>query len=412
MRPEELYATALSVCSSPSFNQIWDLIALYEPEDIYSRLLKSGDVSTQTFIAKNYPADPLSAAEKILRVCRSKEIKTVSYWDKEYPELLKEISMPPLVLYYKGILDSADSIAIVGTRKADKKSQEISRRLSGELSAAGYRIVSGMAIGIDREAHLGALKNKGATVGILANGIDVVYPVYNQDIYSAIISSGNSALVSEYPPGIYAGKWTFVRRNRIISGLSSGTVVVKAAKKSGALITARHALEQNREVFACPGLAFDNSFSGCNELIRNGAVLVSCTDDILKELSGFGRRFLPEKERHINKPVIDQIPGIKEVTVNKTVQDAEYFPDMHPSDMHPSDIHPWDTYPGDVQQGDIYPAGSVERKILNMLTNGDSDIDSIIREVNSSPNEVNEAIVMLELSNHISRDGNMLSLSQ
>ena len=176
-------------------------------------------------------------------------------------------------------------MAVVGTRKSDPKSALIARRISHDLSSQGFTVVSGMAVGIDREAHLGALDAGGKTVGVLANGIDIIYPWPNRDLYQAHRSTPGSALVSEYPPGIYvAGQWTFVRRNRIISGLCAGTVVVKAGERSGALITARHAVEQNREVFACAGNSFDEEYAGCHRLVRSGAVLVSSSQDILAEL--------------------------------------------------------------------------------------------------------------------------------
>lgn len=383
METDIIYSIALSVCSSPALNKIWDSIQIYKPEEIYSELSKAGEPSTQGYITKKYPENPLSAAHEIFSECMSKKIKILTYWDEEYPLLLREISRPPVVLYYRGAVkpDDGKSVAIVGTRKAGKKSAEIARRLSGELSSAGYTIVSGMAIGIDREAHLGALKNDGPTIGVLANGIDIVYPAYNRDIYSAINSSDNSALVSEYPPGIYAGTWTFVRRNRIISGLSLGTVIVKAAKKSGALITAHHALEQNREVFACPGPTFDLSYTGCNDLIRSGAILVSGTDDIINELSDYEKRISMIRE----KPVSGKKKNIIQV-MEKSRNELPFPP-----------------------AEDNYPSDSVEHKILKLLSGGESDIDNLVRMLEYTANEINEAVVMLELSNDIKRDGNLVS---
>lgn len=383
MRPEELHAVALSICSSLTLNQIWELAPSYGPAELYEKLFKNNELTTQAFIQTNYPANPLDAAVEICNSCHLKKIKIITYWDTDYPKFLKEISKPPIVLYCKGNLHYEKAVAIVGTRKTDKKSSVVARRLSHELSRAGYTIVSGMAIGIDREAHLGALKNNSSTIGVLANGIDIVYPAYNRDIYSAISASTNSSLISEYPPGIFAGKWTFVRRNRIISGLALGTVVVKAAKRSGALITANYALEQNREVFVCPGPAFDEAYLGCNDLLKSGAVLVSQTEDILNELSDYKDKIDLIKRKTENKKTNKKIPD--------KGQDS---PDLF---KYNSDS---------VKQ---YPQNSIENKILNLLINGEMDIDSILRLPGHNPNEINEAIVMLELSNEITRDGNIIS---
>jgi DNA processing protein len=376
---EEKYTVALSICSSPTLNQIWDSIPSYKPEELYKRLSKTRELTTQGFIQAEYPADPLAGAEKICNECRKKNIKIISYWDETYPKFLKEISKPPIAIYCKGNLTDDKSIAIVGTRKSDKKSSDIARRLSSELSQAGFTIVSGMAIGIDREAHLGALKNNGSTIGVLANGIDIVYPAYNKDIYSAILTSGKSCLISEYPPGIFAGKWTFVRRNRIISGLALGTVIVKAAKQSGALITAQHALEQNREVFVCPGFAFDSSYEGCNELIKSGAILVSGTEDILRELSDYKDRVAAMES--------------KSAVVTKSVGVLDY-PDL---------------FQNIISSKEKYAHNSIECKILDILANGETDIDSIVRLLDYNANEINEAIVLMELSSDITRDGNTIS---
>jgi DNA processing protein len=378
---EQIYAVALSICSSPALNQIWNSIPLYKPDDLYERLSSTKELTTQAFIQSEYPADPLAGAEMICNECGKKNIGILSYWDDQYPKFLKEIFKPPVVLYCKGNLSENKSIAIVGTRKSEKKSSDIARRLSYELSQAGFTIVSGMAIGIDREAHLGALKNNGSTIGVLANGIDIVYPAYNKDIYSAILKSEKSSMISEYPPGIFAGKWTFVRRNRIISGLALGTVVVKAAKQSGALITAHHALEQNREVFVCPGLSFDSSYEGCNELIKSGAILVSNTEDILRELSDYKDRIAAVEDK---SSVVEKSTDI--------LDNAD--PDLFRSIT---------------ELKEKYHYNSIESKILNILADGETDIDSLVRLLDYNVNEINEAIVLMELSSDISRDGNTIS---
>lgn len=367
----KLYSIALSVVSSPTMNRIWDYIFTYSPSDIYNRIEQKGEVKTQGFISARYHGSPVEVAKVIYELAIQKSIKIIDFWDIDYPPLLKEINKPPLVLYCRGNFIAENSIAIVGTRNSDKKSSQITRRISIELAQAGFSIVSGMAIGIDREAHLGALQCNGSTIGVLANGIDIVYPSFNRDLYAAIMSSEKSALISEYPPEIFAGKWTFVRRNRIISGLSLGTIVVKAGEKSGALITSRYAIEQNREVFACPGLAFDEEYSGCHKLISNGATLISSVEDILRELP-FSK-------------------NIKFKNNNNKLMGGH------------------DLLNGHGKLEEEYNESSFERRILNLLSNGEMDLDTIVRLLNCNTSEVNEAIIMLELSGVVSRNGNNIS---
>ncbi len=376
---EKHYSVALSIASSPALNRIWDLVSSYSPSETYRIVSEKTELKTQGFISSTYPGTPIEAAKRICDKCYAGDIQILDYWDSDYPALLKEIDKPPVVLYCKGNtkFSSERAIAIVGTRKTDKRSSEVCRRISSELSQAGFAITSGMAIGIDREAHLGALKSNSPTIGVLANGIDIVYPSYNRDVYNAIISSGKSCLISEYPPRVNAGKWTFVRRNRIISGLALGTIIVKAGEKSGALITAKYALEQNREVFACPGYAFDPAFSGCHNLINNGAVLVSSTNDILREMSTFDNRLSMFNNR-------------SGVLRRESNAHADLFSESN-------------------TQKDAYDEDTTEGRILEMLSAGEVDIDSMVRMLDSSAGEVNEALVVLELSGAISRDGNMIS---
>jgi len=371
---EKIYSIALSIISSPTLNCVWDLIPNCSPSETYGIISNRQEMRTQGYLTEAYPGNPLEAAAGIYERSVSKSIKVLDYWDSEYPPILREIPKPPIILYCKGDLNLCQSMAIVGTRQSDKKSAYISRRLSDELSNAGFTITSGMAIGIDREAHLGALQKNRPTIGVLANGIDVVYPLSNRDVYNAIVSSEKSCLISEYPPGILAGKWTFVRRNRIISGLSIGTVVVKAGNRSGALITARHALEQNREVFACPGLAFDEAYAGCNRLINNGAVPVSHTGDILNELE-----FINYKKAG-----------------SKKSSDKKVKADLPPPEL----------------QHEIkgkYEIDSLERTILEALSSGEMEINNIGRKLKCNVNKVNESIMTLELSGDICRDGNTVS---
>ena len=203
--------------------------------------------------------------------------------DAAYPAHLKEIASPPLVLYVQGRLDPRDnrSVAIVGSRRTTHYGREAAQRLAIQLAHCGLTIVSGGARGIDTAAHEGALKIKGRTVCVFGAGLDVIYPPENKDLFDQI--AGNGALLSEFPFGTKPDKQTFPMRNRIVSGMSLGLLVVEAGTNSGALITAQMALEQGRQVFAVPGRIDSPLSRGTHRLIKEGAKLVEDAEDILGE---------------------------------------------------------------------------------------------------------------------------------
>lgn len=208
----------------------------------------------------------------------------LSLGESDYPALLREIHDPPLMLYLRGrreLLHNA-MLAMVGSRRASHRGEQDASAFANALAGSGYTIVSGLAMGIDAAAHRGALNTNASTVAVLGCGVDVCYPRRNRELYQAIAESG--LLLSEYPPGAEPLRHQFPRRNRIISGLSLGVLVVEATVRSGSLITARQALEQNREVFALPGSIHSPASRGCNALIREGAKLVETLDDIVAEL--------------------------------------------------------------------------------------------------------------------------------
>ncbi len=201
-----------------------------------------------------------------------------------FPPLLKQISDPPLLLYALGdpARLNAPQIAIVGSRNPTPYGRRVASLLAASLSRCGIGIVSGLALGIDAAAHAGALDNHGFTIVVAAHGLNHVYPRRHRELAARILENG--VLVSEYPPGVPPRRFHFPQRNRIISGLSLGTLVVEATVRSGSLITARSALEQNREVFAIPGPIHSPLSRGTNDLIRQGAKLVECVEDVLVEL--------------------------------------------------------------------------------------------------------------------------------
>ncbi|MBI1729117.1 DNA-protecting protein DprA [Candidatus Acetothermia bacterium] len=223
----------------------------------------------------------------------------ITLLDENYPRSLRAIDDPPALLYAKGSYIEKDelAIAIVGTRKPSPYGKLISGKLAKELGALGFTVVSGMALGIDTAAHKGALAAGHRTIAVLGGGFSKIYPSENKNLLEQISTSG--AVLSEYPIDMKPDKWTFPKRNRIISGLTRGTIVVEAPDRSGALITARCALEQGREVFAVPGPISDESHSGTHKLIQDGAKLVRNVDDILAEFSDLRKTL--EAKRSISK---------------------------------------------------------------------------------------------------------------
>ena len=228
----------------------------------------------------------ISQAEAIERSCRDAGVSILCLGDSAYPDRLRSIEDPPLVIYVKGKLPPVDDrlcIGVVGTRKATDYGKETAGRIARELADKGGVIVTGLAEGVDSAAAKGALEAGGTVIAVLGTGVDVVYPAWNTQLQERVSRYG--ALVSEYPPGSAAARYSFPRRNRIISGLCLGVAVVQAPVRSGALITAAHAQEQGRDVFVVPGAVDDPGFQGSNALIRDGAQLIRGGDDILEEYS-------------------------------------------------------------------------------------------------------------------------------
>ncbi len=212
--------------------------------------------------------------------------RLVRFTDADYPPNLRHIADPPTYLYVRGEarLDDANCIAIVGARAASDAGRRMAQRLALELAAKGFTIVSGLARGIDAEAHQGALDAGGRTLAVMGCGIDVIYPAEHRALADAIVASGG-ALLSELPIGTQPVAENFPPRNRILSGLCLGVVIVEAAERSGSLITARMALEQDRQVFAVPGSPLSGKTRGSNRLLKEGAALVECVEDVIEELA-------------------------------------------------------------------------------------------------------------------------------
>jgi len=252
-------------------------------------------------------ARAITAADQIdvqaeLDLCRQHAIELVLEQDDQYPRLLREISDPPGVLYRQGELLPRDAlaIAIVGTRHATSYGRRQAERLAASLARSGLTIVSGMARGIDQAAHCGALAAGGRTIAWLAGGLLNIFPPGHNELVAEIIQRG--ALFSENPPRLQPFRGAFPRRNRLITGMSLGVIVVEASHRSGALISARHAMEQGREVFAVPGHVDSRASHGCHQLLRDGAKLVETADDVLEELGPLVEATPREDGRLIHHP--------------------------------------------------------------------------------------------------------------
>ena len=263
-------------------------------------------------------------------------MRIVNIRDEEYPELLRAIKNPPVELFVNGRIIPSDrnAVAIVGTRRATYYGLQQCEKIAYDLAERGVTIVSGMARGIDSSAHRGALKAGGRTIAVMGTGHDQIYPSENRKLYDEISQSG--AVISQFPIKTEPMPFNFPMRNRIISGLSRGVLVIEAPEKSGALITADYALEQNREVFGMPGNISSSKSSGTNALIKDGAKLVQDSDDILDELKNvldpeqvrFGAlesgdnaraQFLSEDERSVFCFLGDIPKGIDEIAAGLNV---------------------------------------------------------------------------------------------
>jgi len=243
--------------------------------------------------------------EKVL--LEKHQARVISYDSEYYPNLLKMIPDAPVLLYWKGVLEKVEeiSVAIVGSRKASVYGLNTAERFSGELSDLGVTVVSGMARGVDTAAHKGALGKQGLTAAVLGSGLANIYPRENTKLFHKIVATG--AVISEFPMQTDPIAYNFPRRNRIISGMSLGVIVIEAFERSGALVTSRLALEQGREVFALPGNINNPASQGTNKLIKEGARLITSLQDVLEELKPQMDSYLDMETNKI-KPAISTPP--------------------------------------------------------------------------------------------------------
>lgn len=287
-------------------------------------------------------------------------ISKITIKDKEYPKQLKNIPNPPKQLYFIGNIEllNKNSIAIIGTRNASGNGKRLASKFSKELVAQGIAIVSGMAKGIDAEAHKATIEAGGKTIAVLGNGLNYVFPPENINLYKEIIKSGG-LVVSEYLPNTPPSSNLFLERNRIVSGISIGVLVVEAAYRSGTSVTAKLAKEQDRKVFVLPHEINDKYGVGTNKLIRKGAILVTSTKEIIEEFD-----FLEYKEIKISNN--------KEKTKDKV-------------------------------QKEITFENKEEKEVYELINNGFSNINEIHKKTNMQIQKLNQILFMLEIKGYIKK---------
>ena len=359
----------------------------------------------------------ISRAEDILRVCEQKKIQIITIEDSAYPDRLREIADPPAVLYVRGTLpdfDRAPGVTIVGTRSCSAYGLRMAERFGAALAKAGFTVISGMARGIDTAAHRGCLKADGTTVAVLAGGVDLCYPPENKYLMGDIMLAG--AVISENPPGTANEGFRFPIRNRIMSGLAAATLIVEAPLHSGALISARQAFEQGREVFAVPGPLDVPSSAGCNRLIRDEcARLVTGPMDIVDALAPMLRQkpsagvvrtvFLRDDHKD---SMWDDTP-VRPYQVIQRRKQPESAP-LEPLKIPDSPIVP-EPEPSKTAQPRI-PEGlsGSERAVAEAIASGADTVDAVSEATGLPASEVAAALVLLELDGIAQHKGGRCSL--
>jgi len=334
-----------------------ELLQQQEPAELFEQGLPSGVPEALRDYLKNPDWDAVEADLAWLAGGDGRTILTLH--DPRYPPLLRELSDGPPLLFIQGSLEALTTpqLAMVGSRNPSSVGAETARDFARHLAGVGLTITSGLALGIDAASHRGALDAQGQTIAVMGTGVDRIYPARHRDLAHAIVAGGG-ALVSEYPPGTAPLPGNFPRRNRIISGLSLGTLVVEAARQSGSLITARLAGEQGREVFAIPGSIHNPLARGCHQLIRDGARLVESAQDVLVELAPHLHGLLEDKEA--------------------------LRPDMQP-----------------LGHGEEEPLDSEYLQLLNHVGDEATPVDRLVERSGLTAEVVSSMLLILELRGHI-----------
>lgn len=349
----------------------------------------------------------LTAAKRILAQCTDLGIQILTMGDERYPSRLKNIADPPLVLYYKGILPEFDKqpvIGVVGTRNATVYGCNIARRLGYQIAKCGGLLVSGGAKGIDAMAMSAAMKAGGQAVGVLGCGVDVVYPPANRWLFMELEQYG--CLISEFPPETPPAKWTFPKRNRIISGISNGVLVVEAPERSGSLITARQALEQGRDLFVVPGNIDVPNCAGSNQLLRDGATAVSTGWDILSEYQAEYPLIVTQNEETPLLPeqeeILPQVAQKPQVPKKKSILSRKKDKKVIDKKAQPPYI--------DVEKS-LPALSEEERAIVEQLKMGERLADEVIASSGLPSGRALSLLTMLQMRGVIARlPGNRIAL--
>ena len=372
------------------------LEAFRDPEDIfYSDKEHYANVEGMTQAGAEALSDKnLTQAQEILDDCVEKGIQICTFHDAAYPAGLKNIADPPLVLYYKGNLTGLDSspvIGVVGTRKASAYGLNTSKKMGYQIAKCGGILVSGLAEGNDGSAMTGALMAGGKVVGVLGCGADVVYPAIHRSLYKD--TERNGCLITEFPPKTPPYGWNFPKRNRIISGLSNGILVVEAPHKSGSLITARDALEQGRDVFVVPGNIDVDTFVGSNALLREGAIAVSSGWDVVSEYAAL----YPDKIREATGESVFLSEHEKTVpeVAQKPMQPTRKPLFDRKRDKKPIDKDEKKTY--SVQQDVLDSLSQEEQELLKPLRKGAALVDDLIAASELPAGKVLSMLTMLQI---------------
>ena len=379
-----------------------------DAEDVYfaaSDAFSCVDGLTAEALASLQDKD-LSQAEQILGECAKKQIHILTWRDAAYPVRLKAIADPPVVLYYKGRLPQFDAlplIAVVGTRDATAYGLTTAKRMGSQIAACGGIVVSGIASGIDGMAMRGALTADMPVVAVLGCGADVIYPRSNRSLYAD--TERNGCLLTEFPPGTPPAKWNFPRRNRIISGISCGVLVVEAPEKSGALITARQAADQGRDVFVVPGNSDVASCKGSNALMRDGGIPVSSGWDVLSEYVSLFPDKIHDSSRSSRQMAypdeVEQLQRETEVPMPK-VAETPQIPEKRKSKKK-KEIDNRQMPPYIDAEEPLPPLSSQEEAIVQLLRGGITLVDDLMAQSGQNAGSVLATLTMLEIKGIVAR---------
>ena len=381
------------------------LKAFQDPETVFF-----GDKSAFTHIegmtreaAEALSNKDLSQAREILNDCISNEIQICTYHDAAYPAKLRNIADPPMVLYYKGNLAGLEGnpmIGLVGTRKASAYGLTTASRMGYQIARCGGTVVSGVAAGIDGKAMTGALTAGGTIVGVLGCGIDVVYPPTHRSLY--LDTERNGCLISEFPPKTPPYKWNFPRRNRIISGMSDGVLVVEAPHGSGSLITARLALDQGRDVFVVPGNIDVPTFQGSNALLRDGGIAVSSGWDVVSEYAALYPEKIRKEEGNLRQYAAQEEISLAENAEKPMLKVAQKAAVMEKNSLFdrkkvkkPIDKDKKSAYSD--QQKIFESLSQDEKMLLEPLRKGEALVDELIAASNLPAGKVLSMLTMLQI---------------